>query len=118
MRSLYQGSLPFLGTYSSFVALQFTIFETIVSYYKQTLSPEVYKQRETPITCLAGAVAGSVAAGLTNALEAVTVAKQTNPSTNIAALIKKERFGLLTKGLFARIYYNGFQSLFFFTLVM
>lgn len=110
--------MPFLTTYCSFVALQFTLYETIVDYYKKTLSPEVYKQRETPITCMAGAIAGCVAAALTNSLEAITVVKQTNPDANIGQLIQKERFSLLTKGLFARVYYNGFQSLFFFTLVM
>ena len=46
------------------------------------------------------------------------MAKQTNPSINLIELIKTEKFGLVTKGLMARIYYNGAQSLLFFTLVM
>ena len=33
-------------------------------------------------------------------------------------MIKKERFGLLTKGLLARVYYNSMQSVVFFNLVM
>ena len=79
--------MPFLGAYSAFVALQFSIYESIVSQYKHSLSPEVYKNREMPITCMAGLIAGSVAAALTNSLEAITVAKQTNPDTNIKQLV-------------------------------
>lgn len=33
-------------------------------------------------------------------------------------MIKKEGSKLLTRGLFARVYYNGAQSLFFFSLVL
>ena len=65
----------------------------------------------------AGFVAGVVAASATNALEVVTVTKQTNPEMDIFAMIRKERSQLLFKGLSARVYYNGVQSLFFFTLV-
>lgn len=63
-------------------------------------------------------MAGVVAAAATNALEAITVAKQTNPKTNIMELIRTERFDLLKKGLLPRIYYNGAQSLVFFSLVL
>ena len=52
-------------------------------------------------------IAGVVAASLTNAFEAITVAKQTTPSTNIIQLVKRERFNLMTKGLIARVYLNG-----------
>lgn len=61
---------------------------------------------------------GVIGAALTNALEAITVAKQTNPAVNIRKLIAKEGAGLLTKGILARVCYNGAQSLLFFTLVM
>lgn len=61
---------------------------------------------------------GVIGSGLTNSMEAITVAKQTNPSINILELVKQEKFGLFTKGLLARVYYNGAQSLVFFTLVM
>jgi len=33
-------------------------------------------------------------------------------------LVKRERFDLLKKGLLPRIYYNGAQSLVFFSLVL
>jgi hypothetical protein len=33
-------------------------------------------------------------------------------------LVKQERFNLLTKGLFARVYYNSMQSIVFFNLVV
>ena len=56
----------------------------------------------------AGFLAGVIASGVTNGLEVITVKKQTDPSTNLLNLIKEERFKLLTKGLGARVYYNGF----------
>lgn len=37
---------------------------------------------------------------------------------NIMDLVRKERFGLLTKGLLVRVYYNSMQSIVFFNLVM
>ena len=40
------------------------------------------------INCFAGFTAGSVAAALTNSLEAVTVAKQTNPQTNVLKMMQ------------------------------
>ncbi len=51
-------------------------------------------------------------------MESVTVAKQCNPNLDIKAMIKAERSKLLTRGLFARVYYNGAQSLLFFSLVL
>ena len=70
------------------------------------------------INCWAGFLGGVIGASTTNAFEAVTVAKQTNPSINILKLIKQEGSQLLTKGLLARVYYNGAQSIFFFNLVL
>ena len=90
----------------------------MVTYFKHSLDDETYKKREIPITCLAGFLGGVIGAALTNALEAITVAKQTNPATNIRKLIAQEGTGLLTKGILARVCYNGAQSLLFFTLVM
>ena len=107
VRSLYQGALPFLGTYCSFVALQFTIYEKTMSHFKHVLDEQSFARRELLINCFAGLIAGIVGSGLTNSLEAITVAKQTNPQTNIMKLIQKERFELFTKGLLARVYYNG-----------
>lgn len=71
------------------------------------MTEEKFSSREIPITCFAGFMGGVIGSGLTNSLEAVTVAKQTNPATNIWELVKKERFSLFTKGLLPRIYYNG-----------
>jgi len=115
--SLYQGSSAFLLTYSVFQALQFTVYEKTMSYFKSTLDAETLARRKTPVNCLAGLLAGSIAAGLTNSLEAITVAKQTSPSTNILELVKRENVSLLTKGLLPRIYYNGLQSLILFSLL-
>ena len=55
----------------------------------------------------AGLFAGIVAAAATNALEAITVAKQTNPEVNLNKMIRKEGVSLLTKGLGPRVAYNG-----------
>jgi hypothetical protein len=51
----------------------------------------------------AGLFAGIVAAAATNALEAITVAKQTNPEVNLNKMIRKEGVSLLTKGLGPRV---------------
>ena len=118
VKSLYQGALPFLGTYCAFVALQFTIYEKMVTYFKHSLDAETYARREIPVTCFSGFCGGVIGAAMTNALEAITVAKQTDPKTNIRKLITQEGASLLTKGIMARICYNGAQSLLFFTLVM
>lgn len=37
-RSLYRGVTPFLGTYCSFIAIQFTIYETIMTHFKRNMS--------------------------------------------------------------------------------
>jgi hypothetical protein len=39
---------------------------------------------------MAGFIAGSLAAGITNSFESITVAKQTNPKTNIFEMIKQD----------------------------
>ncbi len=56
---------------------------------------------------IAGLMAGITAATATNGLEAITVAKQTNPDANIKSIIKNGGLSLLTKGLVARVCYNG-----------
>ena len=66
VRSLYQGALPFLFTYCSFVALQFTIYEKVMSYFKYILTHDQFKVREIPINCLAGFMAGVIGSALTN----------------------------------------------------
>jgi hypothetical protein len=44
--SLYTGLTPFLMTYCSFVALQFSIYEKLISIEKKRLTPEKFKQKE------------------------------------------------------------------------
>jgi hypothetical protein len=66
---------------------------------------------------ISGAFAGAFAAGVTNGLEAITVVVQTNPDAKVSELIKREGFSLVTKGLAARVYYNGLQSIVLFNLV-
>ena len=69
------------------------------------------------ITCLAGFLGGLIGSALTNSLEAITVMKQTNLDTKIIELVRREGSSLLTKGLYARVFYNGAQSIVFFALV-
>lgn len=59
-----------------------------------------------------------MAAALTNSLEAVTVAKQTNPQTNVLKMIKEDGTKLFTRGLSSRVLYNGGQSLVFFSILL
>ena len=81
MLSLYEGVTPFLATYCTFVALQFSIYEKVIDHYKKSMSQEKFKEKELYLNCFAGFVAGAIGSALTNGLEAVTVAKQTNPQT-------------------------------------
>ena len=73
--SLYQGATPFLITYCAFISLQFTIYESMMSHFKRSMTKEKFADQELSVNCLSGFVAGVVAAAATNALEAVTVAK-------------------------------------------
>jgi len=67
---------------------------------------------------VAGLLAGITAATVTNGLEAITVAKQTNPKAKIKKILKEGGFSLMTKGLIPRVCYNGCQSLLFFNLIL
>ena len=81
--ALYDGACPFLLTYTTFMALQFSIYERFKIYEKNKLSKDEYHNRETIICMKAGALAGGIAAALTNPLEAITVAMQTNAKNSI-----------------------------------
>ena len=67
---------------------------------------------------LSAFLGGALGSGLTNAFDVITINKQTNPNLRIMDLVKEERLKLLTKGLFARVYYNSMQSIVFFNLVV
>eukprot|EP00347_Sterkiella_histriomuscorum_P010096 403338693 len=115
--NLYKGSFPFLITYCMCVSIQFTIYEYIMKFYKIQYGDN-FKDHEFRINMIASFLGGAIGSGLTNSFDVITINKQANPETNIKELIKKERFGLLTKGLLARVYYNSMQSIVFFNLVM
>ena len=116
--NLYRGSFPFLITYCTCVSIQFTIYEFMMKNYKTTLGMEKFQENEFYYNFVASTVGGAVGSGLTNCMDVVTVNKQTDPNTVIMDLIRKERFNLFTKGLMARIFYNTFQSILFFNLVV
>lgn len=105
-------------TYCSFVAMQFSIYEKILDHKKKQMGMEKFRESELKINCFAGFVAGSVAAAITNSFESITVAKQTDPKTNIFEMIKQDGTKLLTRGLGSRVVYNGGQSFVFFNLLM
>lgn len=65
----------------------------------------------------AGIVAGMIAAASTNALEVITVTKQTRPDTKIKELVRREGFRLIYKGLAARVCLNGLQCVLLFQMV-
>ena len=73
--ALYDGVGPYLLTYCTFIALQFSIYERVLKMGRDRLTKEEYLRREFGINCFAGGLAGGVAAGFTNALEAITVAR-------------------------------------------
>uniref|UniRef100_A0A7S3CRB4 Mitochondrial carrier protein n=1 Tax=Strombidium rassoulzadegani TaxID=1082188 RepID=A0A7S3CRB4_9SPIT len=118
--SLYQGALPFLLTYSTFVGLQFTIYERMTKYYKSLYSEQEFKDREMSVNFKCGLVAGSIAAGITNPLECLTVNKQTGGKDfSIKQFIKEEGVkNICLKGIGPRIAYNAFQSVLFFSAVL
>jgi len=78
-----------------------------MSHFKSQMSTSQFSQKEIPINCFAGLISGVISAIFTNSLETITVAKQTNPSIDLRQMIKTERTKLLTRGLFASVYYNG-----------
>ena len=74
---LYKGSFPFLLTYTTFVALQFTIYENFMYYNKQNSTEEDYSKNEAKLSVIGSCIAGGVAAAMTNPLECITVNMQT-----------------------------------------
>ena len=74
-RSLYEGAAPFLVTYTSFIALQFSIYERILKGFKDHYGKDKFLQSEFSINCFAGGMAGGLASAVTNPLESITVAR-------------------------------------------
>jgi len=62
-------------------------------------------------------VAGVVGSALTNGFEVLLVTSQTQPNVKLMDIVRKEKFGLLTKGLGARVYGHSLQSVVFFSTV-
>ena len=81
------------------------------------MSHEDFHNNELIISMQAGAIAGAIAAAITNPLEAITVGMQTNSQGSIGKIIRGEGIGLITKGLVPRVVYNTCQSLIFFSLI-
>ena len=73
--SLYQGAFPFLLTYVTFVSLQFTIYESMMSGFKRKFGKESVNENKILYTLPCGLIAGCLAAAVTNPLECITVNK-------------------------------------------
>lgn len=114
--SLYKGGAPFLIMFATTISLQFTVYESYIKYVKEKYI-ESWKNREVLHIVNASFLAGAIGSGVTNGLEVLVVTKQTKPETNLLNIVKKEKFGLLTKGLGARVYYQSVQSIVFFSTV-
>lgn len=106
--SLYQGAFPFLLTYVSFVSLQFTIYESMMSLMKKRYSAEKVKKNKMLFSLPCGLIAGCIAAAVTNPLECVTVNKQISSNFNVKEFIRTEGLmNICTKGIVPRVVYNG-----------
>ena len=114
--SLYKGWWPFLIMFSTTIALQFTVFETYIRHVQNEYS-QSYKNHELLHIVNASFVAGVIGHAVTNGLEVITVTKQWVPDANIKSILEKERFGILTKGIGARVWYQSTQSIVFFSTV-
>lgn len=114
--SLYKGGTPFLIMFATTISLQFTVYESYIKYIKDR-HMESWVKRELSHIVLASFLAGAIGSGVTNGLEVLVVTKQTKPEANLLKIVKKEKFGLLTKGLGARVYYQSIQSIVFFSTV-
>ena len=115
---IYKGSFPFFITYTSFVILQFPIFENIMLYYKKRMTVAEYQANEVKLTIVASFLAGGIAAALTNPFECITVNMQTQSNFKIGPFVRETGFKTLcTSGLFPRVAYNSLQSVLLFGLV-
>ncbi len=114
--SLYRGGAPFLIMFATTISLQFTVYESYIKYVKEKYM-ESWMNREVLHIINASFLAGAIGSGVTNWLEVLVVTKQTKPDANLMEIVKREKFGLLTKGLGARVYYQSIQSIFFFSTV-
>ncbi|CAI2373878.1 unnamed protein product [Moneuplotes crassus] len=116
IKSLYKGCSPFLVMFSTTIAIQFAVYESYLRYVSRWYSGN-YQKHELAHIINASFIAGAIGHAVTNGLEVITVTKQCVPETSIKSIIHKERFGLLTKGIGARVWYQSTQSIVFFSAV-
>ena len=116
--SLYRGSMLFLATQATFTMLEIPIYERLMLFFKRKWGMEEFEKSELYANMISGLIAGVVAASLTNPLEALTVAKQTQPDLNVLQMVRQEGMSLMTRGLVPRVVYNGSQCFIFFNLML
>ncbi len=90
-----------------------------MGYYKQRApTREAYEKGEFKYNIVASLLGGIIGSALTNSFEVLAINKQAHPECKLLALIKREKFKLLTKGLGARVFYLSFQSMLFFSCIL
>ena len=98
-------------TYSLSVSIQLTIYEIMMSWFRNSKGPKMSEYEQIAIGSLVSAGVSSV---LTNPMEVFTVGKQIDPRSDVREVIRKEGARLLTKGIGPRTVYNCLYSLLFF----
>lgn len=114
--SLYKGWWPFLLMFSTTISLQFTVYELYLRHIKRWHSKS-YENHELFHIVNASFIAGVIGHAATNGLEVITVTQQWYPDTKVKSILEKEKFGILTKGIGARVWYQSTQSIVFFSTV-
>ena len=108
------------GTYILFVALEFSLYETLLRYLETNYDVENELKGHSNLNILlSGAFAGSVAGFVTNFFETVTVKAQTSKNFSVYNYLRQP--GALKDAVFRgariRTIYYGLQAIFlFFTL--
>jgi hypothetical protein len=86
--ALYQGALPFLITYVTFVGFQFTIYEVMMKHYKTKHGEQKFNDNKMKYNLISSLFGGCIAAAITNPLECITVNKQTSNSFSMKEFVK------------------------------
>ena len=114
--SLYKGWWPFLIMFSTTIAIQFTIYETYMRHIRDKYNSS-YNNHGLFHIVWGSFLAGAIGHAVTNGLEVIVVSTQWVPDWSIKSIWEKERFGILTKGIGARVYYQSTQSIIFFITI-
>jgi len=117
--SLYRGVSPFLFTWTLTTTIAFTVYESVMHFYKARCSThQEFREKEYWYNLVASFCCGIFSAVATNGLEVLTVKKQTHLDAKVIDLLKNEGWSLLTKGIGAKVTYLSMQMVLFFNMVL